>query len=366
MAQKIERDVGRFRQIVRGRIKQNLRKYLSHGEMIGKKGRDLVSIPLPQLDLPHFRYGDKGNGGVSTGPGDVGQPIAPGEGNGRGPAGTAPGGHILEVDVSLEELADILGEELALPRIRPKGNPNIEHCKDKYTGISRSGPDSLRHFKRTYKRALRRQIATNTYSPEQPLIVPIREDQRYRSWKSVVTPDAKAVIIYMMDVSGSMGDEQKEMVRIESFWIDTWLRAHYDGLETRYIVHDAEAQEVDQHTFFHTRESGGTMISSAYRLCQEVIERHYGPSEWNIYALHFSDGDNWGEDDAACLKILDEHLLPAVNLFGYSQVASAYGSGRFLDELRGKYEKSENVVVTEVRDRDEVFDGIRALLGKGR
>jgi uncharacterized sporulation protein YeaH/YhbH (DUF444 family) len=367
MVQKIERDVARFRQIVRGRIKQNLRKYLSHGEMIGKKGRNLVSIPLPQLDLPHFRYGDKGNGGVSSGDGQVGQPIAPGEeAAGRGPAGTMPGGHILEVDITFEELAEILGEELALPRIRPKGDPNIVHRKDRYTGISRTGPESLRHFKRTFKRALRRQIATHTYSPQQPLVVPIREDQQYRSWKTVNLPDSKAVIIYMMDVSGSMGDEQKETVRIESFWIDTWLRSQYEGLETRYIVHDAEAREVDQHTFFHTRESGGTMISSAYRLCHDLIQKHYPPSEWNVYALHFSDGDNWGEDDALCLKILDEHLLPVVNLFGYSQVTSAYGSGRFIEELRGKHGAAENVVVAEIKSREEILDGIKALLGKGR
>ncbi len=98
------------------------------------------------------------------------------------------------------------------------------------------------------------------------MIIPIREDMRYRSWKTEEEPDANAVIIYMMDVSGSMGDEQKEIVRIESFWIDTWLRKQYKGIETRFIIHDAAAREVDRDTFFRTRESGGTMISSAYRL----------------------------------------------------------------------------------------------------
>ena len=80
-----------------------------------------------------------------------------------------------------------------------------------------------------------------------------------------------AVIIYMMDVSGSMTDEQKEIVRIEAFWIDTWIKAHYKGVETVYIIHDAAAQEVDEHTFYHTRESGGTKISSAYDLADKII-----------------------------------------------------------------------------------------------
>ena len=124
MIMKIERDQRRFRQIVRGRIRKNLRKYITHGEMIGRKGRDLVSIPVPQLDVPHFRFGDNGAGGVGQGDGEEGQPIAKG-GNpkdGSGPAGSDPGGgHLLEVDISLEELAAILGEELELPNIQPKG-----------------------------------------------------------------------------------------------------------------------------------------------------------------------------------------------------------------------------------------------------
>ena len=366
MAQKIDRDVSRFKQIVRGRIKQDLRKYVSHGEMIGKRGKDLVSIPLPQLDIPHFRYGDKDNGGVSSGDGEIGQPIGPGDEEGQGQAGNRPGAHILEVDVSLDELAQILGDELELPNIEPKGQANIVQNKDRYTGISTSGPDSLRHFKRTYKRALRRQIASDSYRPEAPVIVPIREDQRYRSSKTVHLPEARAVVLYMMDVSGSMGDEQKEIVRIESFWIDTWLRSQYEGIETRYIIHDVDAREVDQHTFFHTRESGGTMISSAYKQCHEIIEEDYPASEWNIYALHFSDGDNWGDDDRECLRILNDCVLSKANLFGYSQVSSPYGSGRFIDEMRALHSETENVAISEIPDREGILDSIKTLLGKGR
>ena len=76
-----------------------------------------------------------------------------------------------------------------------------------------------------------------------------------------------------MDVSGSMGEEQKEIVRIESFWINAWLKSQYEGIETRYIIHDASAKEVDEHTFFHTRESGGTMISSAYKLATQMMKQ---------------------------------------------------------------------------------------------
>src|SRR5207248_4373231 len=174
------------------------------GEMIGKKGRDLVSIPLPQIDLPQFRYGQKGSGGVGQGEGQPGDPLTAPQGDGEGGAGDQPGGHILEVELTMEEMAQILGEELALPRIEPRGKKNIVTTRDKYTGIRQTGPESLRHFKRTYKKALKRQISSNTYDPADPVVVPIRSDKQYRSWKDVQKPDSVAVLIYMMDVSGSM------------------------------------------------------------------------------------------------------------------------------------------------------------------
>lgn len=369
MVQKIERDQSRFRQIVRGKIRQNLRKYITHGEMIGRQGRDLVSIPLPQLDIPHFRYGQNGAGGVGQGDGEPGTQIAPGSdpAGGPGQAGDQPAGHILEVEVSLEQLAEILGEELALPRIEPKGKANIDELKAKYTGIRRAGPESLRHFKRTYKQALRRQISSDTYDHGRPLVVPIQDDKRYRVWKTIEQPQANAVIVYMMDVSGSMTDEQKQIVRTEAFWIDTWLRSQYRGVEIRYIIHDAAAKEVDEQTFYHTRESGGTRISSAYRLCADLLKKEYPTSEWNIYCFHFSDGDNWGEDNETCMQLLRENLLPDANLFCYGQVESPYGSGEFIRALRvGIGGDEEKLLLSEIRNRDGIYDSIKLFLGKGK
>src|SRR5215468_1914765 len=196
MGQKIERDSQRFHKLVRGKVKSNLSKYISRGEMIGKKGKDLVSIPLPQIDIPQFRYGQKGAGGVGQGPGQVGQPLGPGQQQPGAGAGDQPGGHILEVELTMEEMASILGEELALPRIEPRGKKNIVTTRDRYTGIRQAGPESLRHFKRTFKRALRRQIASQTYDPRDPVVVPIRQDKQYRSWKDIQQPQSVAVIIY--------------------------------------------------------------------------------------------------------------------------------------------------------------------------
>jgi len=365
---KIQQDHARFKRIVRGKIKENLRKYMSRGDLIGRKGKDLVTIPIPQIDIPRFRFGQKDTGGVSQGDGEAGDSLGSGDkqpGQG-GEAGNTEGEHALEMDVTLEELAQIMAEELELPRIKPRGKEVIEAVKEKYTGIRPVGPESLRHFKRTYRRALIRSITTGTYNAKDPVIVPIRADMRYRAWKVDSKPHSNAVIIYMMDVSGSMGDEQKEIVRIESFWIDTWLRNQYDGIESVYIIHDATAREVDSDTFFRTRESGGTMISSAYKLCKQIMANRYSPDEWNIYPFHFSDGDNWSVDDTEeCLQILNHDIIPTVNMFGYGQVESPYGSGQFIKDLRQSIGELENVVLSEIPNRDSIYESIKEFLGKG-
>ncbi len=368
MTRSIHRDTQRFKQIVRGKVRQNLRKYVTHGEMLGRKGRELVSIPVPNVEIPHFRHGQKGSGGVGQGDGKEGQPIGRGQqdGDGTGQAGDQPAGHIREVEVTLDELAEMLGEALELPNIEPKGKNAISSKKDKYTSIRQTGPDSLRHFKRTYKRALRRQITSNQYDPKNPVIIPTPEDERFRSWKTVEQPETNAAIIYMMDVSGSMTDEQKEIVRIEAFWIDTWLQKQYDGVQRRYIIHDAVAREVDEDTFYRTRESGGTRISSAYRAAVKIIERDFPPEEWNIYCFQFSDGDNWGEDSDACLKLLKENLLPISNLFCYGQVESPYGSGDFIRDLTRIQNNWENLILSEIENKDAIYDSIKEFLGTGR
>ena len=370
MAQRIDSDQRRFRDIVRGRVRRNLRQYISKGELIGKQGEDIVSIPVPQIDIPHFKYGQRQNGGVGQGEGEPGDAIAEGQDKGpggQGEAGDSPGEHALEIDIHIEDLAQILGEELELPNIQPKGRERYEAVKLKYSGIRPIGPDSLRHVKRTFKRALKRQIASGLYNPERPVIIPVREDFRYRSWVEEVKPHHNAVIIYMMDVSGSMGEEQKEIVRIESFWIDTWLRSQYKDLESRFIIHDATAREVDRETFFRTKESGGTMISSAYKLCWDIMQADYPPGDWNTYPFHFSDGDNWSADDTGrCVALLRDHLIPASNMFCYGQVDSPYGSGQFIKDLAVHFRGDEDVILSEIKNRNGIVQSIRDFLGKGK
>jgi hypothetical protein len=368
---KIEQDHARFRQIVKGRIRKDLRKFIAKGEMIGKEGKKFVSIPVHDIDIPTFRYGDN-NGGVGMGEGEEGRAV------GKGQGGEQEGRHVLEVTVGLEELADILAEELKLPRIEPKGAHHITTIKDKYTGIRPVGPASLRHFKRTYRAALKRQVTVGEYDPENPVVIPIKDDLRYRTWSEVKKPQSNAVIVYMMDVSGSMGEEQKQLVRLQAFWIDTWLRRNYEGVESRYIVHDVVASEVDRATFFSVREDGGTRISSALTCCKGLLDEHYSAADHNVYVFHFSDGDNSSDaDNKLCVQLIEAQLLPIVNMFGYVQVKSAYGSGHFHGVLKeafpdrpgaGKHvdEAGSKVVLSRVNDREDIFESLRTLFKAGR
>jgi len=363
----IRQDHSRFRDIIKGRIKENFKRYITHGEMIGKRENEFVKIPIPHIDIPRFKYGPKQQGGVGQGPGNPNDPLDGNQGSGQGAAGSEPGEHMLEVDVSLEELAEILGEQLALPKIQPKGNKSIDTTHTKYNGLAPVGPESLRHFKATFKQALKRSIALGYYDPDNPVIIPVKKDLRYKTFRTVVKPQANAVVIYMMDVSGSMGEEQKEIVRLESFWINTWLRHHYKGLHTRFIIHDAGAKEVDEKTFFSTSESGGTLISSAYNLCKKIIDEEYPLSEWNIYPFHFSDGDNWSSEDTQyCIKLLKEDLLSKVNVFCYGQVESKYGSGQFLKDLEGAFPEKDVLITSKIENRTKIPESIKEFLGKGK
>lgn len=359
----IKEDHKRFNEIVKGRIKEDFKKYITHEEMVGKSENDYVKIPVSKVKIPKFVYGPKESGGVGQGEGEEGQK-APGQGE---EAGEGAGDHKIEVELGIEELAELLGKELELPRIKPKGSKKIETFESKYTGVSDQGPRGLQHFKKTYKEALKRAISSGTYDPDDPMIIPIKADFRYKAPKKIAKPATNAVVIYMMDVSGSMGEEQKKIVRMESFWINMWLKHNYKGLEARFIIHDATAKEVDEETFFKTSESGGTLISSAYKKALEIMEEDYATDNWNIYLFHFSDGDNWSNDDTGlCKDIIAKEFTKKANLFGYGQVESKYGSGQFIKDIKEDFADNEVVVCSPIKDKTEIVRSIKDFLGKGK
>ena len=358
---KIDSDVGRFKNIIRNKVKTDLGKYISSDHLLGQQGKKTVSIPIHRINLPRFIYSDK-NGGVGQGDGDAGDPINgdPKKGQGKGKAGEETGEHGFDAEFTTDELAQMFGEQLQLPNIENKGKGQINSVADKYN----VGSEGLRHFKRTYKEALKRSIASGTYDPANPVVIPIKNDKRYKAATYKEVPDCNTVVIYMMDVSGSMGTEEKHIVKSEVFWIDLWLKLQYKNLESRFIVHDSSAQEVDREHFFSISESGGTQISSAYELCLQIMEEDHPFSDWNVYPFHFSDGDNYGTDNEHCVELLRDRLIPNSNIFSYGQVAS--GSGDFMKVMEANFPTNEKVSLSEIRTRDDIMASIKTFLGKGK
>jgi len=369
MAIRIDSDVNRFKDILRGRVKKDLKKFASSGSLIGQQGKKKITIPIHTIDIPRFRFGSRGMGGTGMGDGDVGDGMGGDKGKkpGEGDAGEDTGEHDLNAEFTPEELAQILMEHLELPKLEDKGKGKINSEKNKYNKIGHQGSESLRHNKRTYKEALKRQISSGIYNPMDPKIIPIKNDKRYRSSSTIESPDVNTVVIYMMDVSGSMGEEQKRIVEAEVFWIDLFLKASYKDIDSVFIVHDTEAKEVERNDFFKMSSAGGTRISSAYKLCADVIEKEYPFSEYNVYPFHFSDGDNiGGGDNDTCTTILNERVLPNCNVFNYGQVKSNNGSGDFIDILKAKYSDNEKLTTSQIDSENDILTSIKTFFDKGK
>ncbi|HII72387.1 TPA: DUF444 family protein, partial [Candidatus Woesearchaeota archaeon] len=358
---RIGRDVNRFKEIVKGRVRENLGRYISRQDIIGRKGKDKVSIPIYDLQIPRFTYGSRDKGGVGQGSGDPGDPLGEGDPqSGDGEAGDGSGENVLETELTIDELVEIMGEGLGLPNIQPKSNRKIQSENWKYRGIAPQGPESLRNFRRSYKEALKRQVCSGSYNPQRPVIIVEKPDKRYRIAKNVPQPQTAAVIINMMDVSGSMSEKKKELVRINSFWLESWLRKEYkDNLDIVHIIHHGKALRVDEDTYYRTHESGGTVISSAYQLALDIIASEYPPDQWNIYPFHYSDGDNFNHDRTRAIYKLGE-LLELSNMFGYVQVGAGSMHGKHLADMTEMFEdelakEDSKLRIAEIESRSDIL-----------
>ena len=377
MSGRLEIDRQRFKEIMKGRIKKELRKYLKPGTVsLPTKDRKIITIPVPVIDLPDLRYG-RDFGGVGQGAGEPGQdlgPIGVEQSEAAKRAGIRPGLDFVDVEITNEEFLEML--EAELPQIQPKGTQLIDSEEVKYVSLRRTGPESLRHLKRTWKEALKRQLSEGSYDPEQPIIIPTKENKRYRSWEIVKKPQNNAVVIFMRDVSGSMESEEREIVRYVCWLTELWLRRQYNALETAYIAHDTRAWEVStEKDFLEHYSRGGTIISSAHEKLAEVIHKRFPARDWNIYPVYFSDGFNWGLDDRKAIEEI-QRLLPSINQYAYGEIdlerwwwkgttPSGFSApGRFGHALANEFAHEEKVVYTTLKNTDEAFDAFKIFFGK--
>jgi len=352
----IDLDKKRFNDIVRGRVKNNFKKYIEHSEIIIPRGKDVFALPVPRINIPRFTYGDK-LGGVGHGEGDKG------DGLNSSPDGDSSREHALELEVSLEEFAHMLCDALELPRLINKGKEQLPTMSTKYKNIAKIGPRSLVNTKRSFKETLKRVVQEGSYIPGHGFPLK-REDLRYKFPKRVLLPDPRAVVIYMMDVSGSIDYLKKEIIRTIEFWIDVYVRSQYKSIVSRYIAHDSRAWEVSQKEAFQLQTGGCTKMSSALELSDKIIEHEHNPLDWNIYLFQFSDGDNLSDDDTKLCADIVRRRHHDINQYSYGEVKGDKKASfkRVFEEYFGVDDK---VVLTSIDEKSECLDALKLFLGKG-
>ncbi len=352
-----------------GRIKQALRERLpdliTEETLIASDGRRVVRVPLKALEEYKFRYhpyqGEHvGQGAGDTAPGDVlGRVPRTGASSGRGrDAGDAPGTDVYEVDIAVDDVAALLFDDLGLPYLEPKTALRDRERAETFQDISKVGLLGNLDKRRTLRANLARQARAGI-----PTVGPITEDDlRFKTWRWEEKPSHDAVVVAMRDVSGSMGDQKKFLARSFFFWMLRFLETRYQQVEVVYLVHHTQAREVDEEAFFKLGESGGTKVSSVYELCRDVIAQRYPPAHWNIYPIHFSDGDNWSDADNRRAVELLEGILPQVNVFGYGEIREG-GYTSTLMAAFGKIRHPRFLTLT-IQGRRDVYSALKHFFHK--
>ena len=368
------RDRARHRDKIRESIRENIADILSEESIIGRDKDKIIKVPIRSIKEYRFIYGEnspgvaQGNG--NTQPGDVVSQGDPSQ-EGMGKAGDRPGVDAFETDVTLEELIEIMFEDLQLPELERKKLKQIESDDSfRRKGYRKQGIRARLDKRGTALNRIRRKLATQRNvdnledgSLEDDGKFPFhKDDMRYHYVTTDTKMQSNAVVLCIMDTSGSMGTVKKYLARSFYFLLYHFIRVKYQQVEIVFIAHHTEAKEVSEEDFFHKVESGGTYISSGYQRALEVINERYHPSLWNVYAFHCSDGDNFYSDNEKALQTAQE-LCDVCNLFGYGEIkpsGSAYYSGSMLDVF--KTIERDNFEAIVIEKKEDLWPGLRNFL----
>lgn len=366
-------DRKRHRQLIEESIKKNLGDIIAEESIIGQSKDKKIKIPIKGIKEYQFIYG-KNAGGTGSGEGQEakGQVIGKtGDSQpGQGQAGNNPGEDVYETEITMEELTNYLFEDLQLPDMERKKFALIEsERKYKRSSFQRKGIPPHLNKKRTLTEKIKRQKMAQRHieiseEEEVPERIPFHEnDLRYCRIKEDTRRHSNAVVICIMDTSGSMDQTKKYLARSFYFLLYQFVRWKYEHVEVTFIAHTTTAQEVNEQEFFHRGETGGTYISSGYEKALEIIEQRYNPASWNIYVFHCSDGDNWGEDNNKAVDLVKQ-LCNISNLFGYGEITTSMYNVNG-STIKKEYEKSisfANFVMVTMKDKTDIWQAFKKLL----
>jgi uncharacterized protein len=371
-----------------------------------------ITIPKKDINEPVFHHG----------PGGVRETVHPGNreyimgdrierpqqggggGSGKGQASdSGEGEDDFTFSLSKEEFMQVFFEDLALPHLIRTQLAETPEWKSHRAGFTSDGNPTNLHVVRSMRGAIGRRIAIgaearrelraceeeleallkgaplgDTASGQQitalkmrieelqariariPYLDPI--DLRFRNRVRVPVPTSKAVMFCLMDVSGSMDESRKDLAKRFFILLYLFLTRHYDKIDIVFIRHHTQAAEVDEQNFFHATETGGTVVSSALVLMEEIIRARYSPSEWNIYGAQASDGDNWHHDSGRCRELLDQKLLPLCRYYAYVQVAEE--EQNLWTEYTQLLETQRHFAMRKATEANQIYPVFRDLFKK--
>lgn len=381
-------DRKRHREKLRKSIRENIADIIAEESIIGRDRDRIIKVPIRGVKEYRFVFGDNA-GGVGTGDGQtepgqvVGQANQKGQKGQGGPGGSEPGVDYYETEISLDELVEIMFEDLELPDMERKIlREALAERVAKRKGYKKQGVRVHLDRKRTAKARVRRKIATGVTAdlspppPDEPEDdapdaeaeeerFPFRrEDLTYRRLVEDTREESNAVVICIMDTSGSMDRLKKYLARSFFFLLYQFVCTKYENVQLVFIGHHTQAKEVTEEEFFHKGESGGTLISSGYKKALEIIQDRYHPAHWNIYAFHCSDGDNFDSDNDEALKTAKE-LCNTCNLFGYGEIkpmGSHYYESSMIERFRRLDAKNFQSVLIE--RREDIWPSFRAFMSR--
>ena len=400
-----QRFIRRYKQ----QIKQAVSDAISKRSVTDIDKGESVSIPGRDISEPFFHQGSGGHrervhpGNDQFSEGDrIKRPLGgQGGGSGQGDASAdGEGEDEFVFSISKDEYLDLLFEDLELPNLRKNQLDKLVQYKNVRAGYRSEGVPSNIDIVRSLQGSLARRVAMSAGKkkqlqdleaqitgleaapiPDMQQLIALKAqaeelrrridavpfidsfDLRFRNFAKRPEPTSKAVMFCLMDVSGSMDQATKDMAKRFYILLYMFLSRSYKNVEVVYIRHHTQAKEVDEHEFFYSQETGGTIVSSALKLMIDVVKERYDPTEWNIYAAQASDGDNWADDSPQCSQLLSEQLLPLVRYYAYIEITQRPHQSLWVeyDKLLSQF---DNFAIQPIRQVSDIYPVFRQLFKK--
>ncbi|MCG3723052.1 YeaH/YhbH family protein [Vibrio cincinnatiensis] len=400
----------RFLRRYKDQIKESVADAVNHRSITNTESGEDVSIPQRDIKEPIFHQG-KGGLKERVHPGNdqfirgdkIERPKGGGQGEGSGEGEASQDGEgedAFVFQLSKDEYLDILFEDLALPNLDKTQINKIKEWKTHRAGFQSAGVPANIAIVRSLQNSLARRTAMTAgkrrlmreleqelekIQQEEPAqllaekqlkeeIAELRRkiesvpfidtfDLRFKNYEKRPVPTSQAVMFCLMDVSGSMDQATKDIAKRFYVLLYLFLTRTYENVEVVFIRHHTQAKEVDEHEFFYSQETGGTIVSSALKLMHDIVEERYPQGEWNIYAAQASDGDNWADDSPRCKELLASQLLPKCQYFAYIEITR-----RSHQTLWHEYEKLietfDHFAMKNIRSVEDIFPVFRELFHK--